>query len=343
MHIFTSFRTFFGTLRQQIAFDEPAEVEDPVRSQDQAFSSLLVDVPASSATTVPGLTRDIYDALDTLFEPAQVELESRSARRHIRLIAPPPPVLQVQLQRVQYDRERQSVYKSNAHLAFEDELDVGRYLESQADDADLQVKHSRTDAAREELRKVRARLTELAQNTVSPRLPFRCMRPPVLNSNFAVVDFCSARPFRPVTCQAPRKLAASPSEYIGRGRADGVIVGGGTPAKQRCFAETPHGTTPRRHGAGSERPRGRDRFPCAPCGRAQARDAPDVGRGWTRAQVAVQVDRRLYPSRYVALSWYGCLAPVADELCTHRDRHGLERALLHLSARPARGEAMAQV
>lgn len=160
-------KTFFGTLRQEIAFDEPAEVEDPVRSQDQAFSSLLVDVPASSATTVPGLTRDIYDALDTLFEPAQVELESRSARRHIRLIAPPPPVLQVQLQRVQYDRERQSVYKSNAHLAFEDELDVGRYLESQADDADLQAKHSRTDAAREELRRVRARLSELTQNTTS--------------------------------------------------------------------------------------------------------------------------------------------------------------------------------
>ena len=130
-------------------------------------------MPASSATSVPGLTRDIYDALDTLFEPAQVELESRSARRHIRLIAPPPPVLQVQLQRVQYDRERQSVYKSNAHLAFEDELDVGRYLESRAEDADLQAKHSRTDAARKELRKVRARLSELTQNTVSLEQPFR--------------------------------------------------------------------------------------------------------------------------------------------------------------------------
>ncbi|GAA5861374.1 hypothetical protein JCM3774_000228 [Rhodotorula dairenensis] len=159
-------KTFFGTMRQQIAFDEPADVDDPLRSQDEPFSSLLLDVPAMSATTTPGLARDIYDALDTLFEPSQVELESRSARRHIRLIAPPPPVLQVQLQRVQYDRERQSVYKSNAHLAFEDELDVGRYLESQ-DHAEVQAKHARTDAAREELKRVRARLAELTQNNTS--------------------------------------------------------------------------------------------------------------------------------------------------------------------------------
>lgn len=160
-------RTFFGTMRQQIAFDEPADVDDPLRSQDEPFSSLLLDVPATSATTMPGLARDIYDALDTLFEPSQVELESRSARRHIRLIAPTPPVVQVQLQRVQYDRERQSVYKSNAHLAFEDELDIGRYLESQGDDADMQARHARTNSAREELKQVRARLGELTQNNVS--------------------------------------------------------------------------------------------------------------------------------------------------------------------------------
>ncbi|GAA5981496.1 hypothetical protein JCM10908_004128 [Rhodotorula pacifica] len=160
-------KTFFGTLRQQIAFDNPAEVDDPVRTQDEPFSSLLLDVPATSATTTPGLTRDIYDALDTLFEPSQVELESHAARRHIRLIAPPPTVLQVQLQRVQYDRERQSVYKSNAHLAFEDELDVGRYLENQTEDADEQARRARTDEAREELKKVRSRLSELTQDKTS--------------------------------------------------------------------------------------------------------------------------------------------------------------------------------
>lgn len=173
-------RIFYGTMRQQIAFDDPMTVDDPLRTQDEPFSALFVDIPAESGAKAPGLTRDIYDALDTLFEPSVVELESHSARRHIRLVSPPPTVLQVQLQRVQFDVKRQSTYKSNAHLALEDEIDVGRYLETQGQDVEEAERRRRTDEANEELRKVRSRLSELTSDRVSrthcdaPAAPLRC-------------------------------------------------------------------------------------------------------------------------------------------------------------------------
>lgn len=153
-------------MRQKIMFDDPNAIDDPLRKRDEPFSAVFVDVPAVKGTPAPGLTRDIYDALDTVFEPSQVELEGHSARRHIQLVSPPPTVLQIQLQRVQYDVVRQAAYKSNAHLAFDDEIDIGRYLEAEAARSEDEMRRVRTFEASEELKSVRARLSALTSDGV---------------------------------------------------------------------------------------------------------------------------------------------------------------------------------
>jgi ubiquitin carboxyl-terminal hydrolase 25/28 len=135
-------------------FDDPTTTSEPIRTQEDPFFSLLVDVPPTS------FDRDIYDGLDAVFDDAPVEIEGKSARRTISLLDL-PPVLQIQLQRVQYDREKGRIFKSNAHLSFPDELNLGRYLDVQG--SDLIEKRARTNALRSELEGTRARLAKLEQ------------------------------------------------------------------------------------------------------------------------------------------------------------------------------------
>ncbi|BGO98984.1 Ubiquitin carboxyl-terminal hydrolase 2 [Rhodotorula toruloides] len=153
-------RTFYGTMRQQLVFDDPSSVSDPVRTQDQPFSCLLLDVPPTSSSSA-ALTRDIYDGLDAVFAPSPIELESHPAQRRVALVSPPPPVLQIQLQRVQYDRVKQTAFKSNAHLRFFEEIEVGRYCEVEEGDGEGEERRRRTEEMRKELESVRERLGEL--------------------------------------------------------------------------------------------------------------------------------------------------------------------------------------
>ncbi|GAA5891905.1 hypothetical protein JCM8208_002930 [Rhodotorula glutinis] len=154
-------KTFYGTMRQQLVFDDPSSVDDPVRTQDEPFSSLLVDVSPSPTWGSGALARDIYDGLDAVFAPSPIELEGHAAQRRVALVWPPPPVLQIQLQRVQYDREKQSVYKSNAHLRFYPEIGVSRYVEVGEDDEEGRARAQKTNELRSVLEKKRTRLAEL--------------------------------------------------------------------------------------------------------------------------------------------------------------------------------------
>ncbi|GAA5867533.1 hypothetical protein JCM1840_002542 [Sporobolomyces johnsonii] len=146
-------RTFYGLMRQKLVLDDPS-TPDPIRTQEEPFFSLLVDVPPSS------VDRDIYDGLDTVFDDAPVEIEGKSARRRISLVDV-PPILQIQLQRVQYDREKQRIYKSNAHLTYPETIRMDRYLEVDETDAGAIEKRERTNEKRELLEKTKARLAEL--------------------------------------------------------------------------------------------------------------------------------------------------------------------------------------
>ncbi|GAA5923833.1 ubiquitin-specific protease UBP2 [Sporobolomyces koalae] len=153
---------FYGKNSQKLVFDDLLSTEDPIRTQEEPFFSLLVDVPPSS------FDRDIYDGLDTVFDDAPVEIEGKSARRSVSLLQL-PPVLQIQLQRVQYDREKGRIFKSNAHLKFPETIDLGRYVESDENDPQFQDKKRRSNELRSKLEKTRTRLAKLEHNTNQSR------------------------------------------------------------------------------------------------------------------------------------------------------------------------------
>ncbi|GAA5961224.1 hypothetical protein JCM3765_002875 [Sporobolomyces pararoseus] len=155
---------FYGKNRQKLSFRDAdgGPTSDPIRSQEEPFFSLLVDVPPTS------VDRDIYDGLDAVFDDTLVEIEGRSARRTVSLLQL-PPVLQIQLQRVQYDREKGRIFKSNAYLKFPEEINLGRYVE--VDETDRVAVHKRAliYTFRNELEYARERLAKLEKNVNQPQ------------------------------------------------------------------------------------------------------------------------------------------------------------------------------
>jgi len=120
---------------------------------------LLVDVAEGD--------RDVYSALDSSFDIEQVDLEGREAKRFLS-ISHLPPILQIQVQRVQYDRAKASAYKSNSHLKFPDTIYLDRYMET--DDPDLKAKREESWVWKEELKALEQRLAELTKTRV--RIPW---------------------------------------------------------------------------------------------------------------------------------------------------------------------------
>ncbi|KAK4055088.1 ubiquitin-specific protease ubp2 [Microbotryomycetes sp. JL201] len=146
-------RTFFGKTQQKLSFED-TNVTDPVRIRQEPFFSLLVDVAEEG--------RDMYDGLDAVFDDSVVEIEGKKARRRVSLVDV-PDLLQIQLQRVQYDRVKQQIFKSNHYMAFGPELNLDRYLEGQDGDLELVQRRKRTDVLRLEIESLRAKLEKLVK------------------------------------------------------------------------------------------------------------------------------------------------------------------------------------
>lgn len=77
---------FYGITKQSLTF-EKADAKMSVKEEE--FAYLLVDVAEEG--------RDLYDALDNVFDESQVDVDGGSARRRVSLLAL-PPILQIQLQ-----------------------------------------------------------------------------------------------------------------------------------------------------------------------------------------------------------------------------------------------------
>ncbi|PWW80591.1 cysteine proteinase [Tuber magnatum] len=149
-------KLFYGRTKQTLSFPNSAET----RTKEELFSHLLVDVAEGD--------RDIYSALDSSFDIEQVDLEGREAKRFLS-ISHLPPILQIQVQRVQYDRARASAYKSNSHLKFPDTIYLDRYMET--DEPDLKAKREESWIWKERLKALEQRLAELTKTPAGIRVP----------------------------------------------------------------------------------------------------------------------------------------------------------------------------
>ncbi|PPQ64283.1 hypothetical protein CVT26_002166 [Gymnopilus dilepis] len=113
-------RLFYGKIRQRLTAADVQQSRSSVHDREDLFSHLPVNV------TNDGI--DIYDGLSGYFDDI-VEFEGRKARMEVTLVDL-PPLLQIQLQRVQFNRETLQPYKSQAYVKFGENLYMDRFLDT---------------------------------------------------------------------------------------------------------------------------------------------------------------------------------------------------------------------
>ena len=138
-------------MKQTLELDD-REQPEAVRVKDEPFAYLLVDVSSEG--------RNLYDGLDMVFDSSLVSIDGKNAHKRMSLVDV-PPILQIQMQRVQYDKVEQKIFKSNAYMKFGDRLCMDRYLEVEEGDEEGLRKRDRTNEHRREIEKARARLEVL--------------------------------------------------------------------------------------------------------------------------------------------------------------------------------------
>ncbi|KEI39589.1 uncharacterized protein L969DRAFT_103491 [Mixia osmundae IAM 14324] len=143
--------TFFGKTRQMLTAVDSSKGEIE-RLKEETFVALLLNVSEEG--------RDIYDGLDAVFDESEVESEGVLVTRSVQPIHL-PPVLQIQLQRAQFDRMTKRSYKSNVYVAFEDTICLDRYLTPAGKEHDVSEKKAAAVAARRDMDAARLKLDKL--------------------------------------------------------------------------------------------------------------------------------------------------------------------------------------
>ncbi|KAH7916387.1 hypothetical protein BJ138DRAFT_1139617 [Hygrophoropsis aurantiaca] len=147
-------RLFYGKLRQRltsIASENRPRVS--VHEKEDLFSNLPINVAENGF--------DIYDGLSGYFDDV-VEYEGTKAKMEVALVDL-PPLLQIQLQRVQFNRETLQPYKSQAYVKFGETIFMDRFLDSANPQKKLKSKALQT-----ELNGRRERLRLLTQDKHAP-------------------------------------------------------------------------------------------------------------------------------------------------------------------------------
>ncbi|KAI9777700.1 MAG: ubiquitin-specific protease ubp2 [Geoglossum umbratile] len=138
---------FYGKTKSYI--NKPGEA---VRVKEEFFADIKVDVAAGP--------RDIYSALDGAFDEQQIEVDETTARQY-HSISHNPPILQIQVQRVQFDKAKNTPYKADSHLALEKTIFLDRYMDS--NDPVMMSLRAETWKWKEQLLKLERRKRELTQ------------------------------------------------------------------------------------------------------------------------------------------------------------------------------------
>ncbi|KAH7927253.1 cysteine proteinase [Leucogyrophana mollusca] len=147
-------RLFYGKIRQRLTpIAEERRSRLSVHEKEDLFSNLPVNVAENGF--------DIYDGLSGYFDDV-VEYEGSKAKMEVTLVDL-PPLLQIQLQRVQFNRETLQPYKSQAYVRFGETIYMDRFLDS----ADPRKK-MKSKALQAELNAHRERLRLLTQDKHAP-------------------------------------------------------------------------------------------------------------------------------------------------------------------------------
>lgn len=135
---------FYGRTKSYIS------AENGVRSKEEFWSDIKVDV-----ATGP---RDIYSAIDGAFDVQKLIVDGEVVDQY-GSISQLPPILQIQVQRVQFDPVKKTSFKSNSHLELKETIYLDRYMDTAKHDI-LQRRRQCWDW-KEKLRTLESRRAEL--------------------------------------------------------------------------------------------------------------------------------------------------------------------------------------
>ncbi|KAJ5679680.1 hypothetical protein N7462_007924 [Penicillium macrosclerotiorum] len=110
---------FYGRTRSYIS------TQDGIRSKEERWCDIKVNVAGGS--------RDIYAAIDGAFDAQKISVENGEAEQY-GAITHLPPVLQIQVQRVQFDPVKKSSFKSTHHLDLLQTIYLDRYMDTRQSD-----------------------------------------------------------------------------------------------------------------------------------------------------------------------------------------------------------------
>lgn len=122
------------------------------RHMDFIFSDTKV-VPVSES-------QDVYSVLDGAFDIETIELDAKAQQRYTSLVQA-PPILQVNIQRAQWDRGKGDRVKNNNHVKLPETIYLDRYFGDEAGHGELLDRRKQSWEWKQELRQLESRRREL--------------------------------------------------------------------------------------------------------------------------------------------------------------------------------------
>ncbi|CAG8588324.1 20530_t:CDS:10 [Dentiscutata erythropus] len=150
---------FYGQTRQVLQYKDQHTGGLVQNIKEEQFNHLISLIFLFPFVVSEG--RDLYDGLDVCFDTSTVEFDGTQAQRDVTLTRL-PPILQIQVQRVQFDRSTSNVYKSNAYLRLEPTIYLDRYLDKHHEH--LRERRIRAHEMKQEIELLQTELKDLTQD-----------------------------------------------------------------------------------------------------------------------------------------------------------------------------------
>ncbi|KAL9537940.1 hypothetical protein MBANPS3_011331 [Mucor bainieri] len=115
-------QTFYGKLSQTVSYRDNTTLQNVKSVQEQDFSHIIVNASDDM---------HIYDGLDKYFSAEKLDnYQGGHEATRKETIKSLPPVLQILVQRVQFDRATSKPFKSNAYIQLEKTIYLDRYVDA---------------------------------------------------------------------------------------------------------------------------------------------------------------------------------------------------------------------
>jgi ubiquitin carboxyl-terminal hydrolase 25/28 len=148
--------TFFGA---NTVYTQKAQ---SLERKTEAWPSIIV---------FPGkVGRDIYEALDVVYDEQQVEIDNTTVPQYASL-SKLPPILQIHIQRTDFDHENHRAFKNRNPVVFQETIYLDRYVDSGDPDSSVMRRRREAWKWKDQLRTLEARQSALKNEEAQINVP----------------------------------------------------------------------------------------------------------------------------------------------------------------------------